>query len=85
MDLECGPAPDLTVSIFRIGGDEDNSINQRFVEALHKDGRVFLSSTKIRGKLWVRCAIVSHRTHLKEVDIALDMIRKAVTELTQST
>jgi hypothetical protein len=57
-------------------GDEDNSINQKLIERIHEDGRVFLSSTIIKGKLWIRCALVSHRTHLREVDIALQMIKE---------
>jgi aromatic-L-amino-acid/L-tryptophan decarboxylase len=76
LGFETGPRPDLTVSIFRHPGDEDNRINQQLVDAIHKDGRVFLSSTTINGKLWLRCAVVAHRTHLREIDLALDMIKE---------
>jgi aromatic-L-amino-acid/L-tryptophan decarboxylase len=72
--FETGPCPDLTVTIFRYKED-GNAINQRLIDAIHDDGRVFLSSTIINGKLWLRCAIVSHRTHLKEMDECLSMIR----------
>lgn len=72
--FETGPYPDLTVVIFRYPGDEDNKINQQLVNALHADGRVFLSSTLIKGKVWLRCAVVSHRTHQQEIDLALQMI-----------
>lgn len=75
LGFETGPYPDLTVTIFRYP-EEGNSINQQLIDAVHNDGRVFLSSTMIKGKLWLRCAIVSHRTHLREVDIALQMIRE---------
>lgn len=78
LGFETGPYPDLTVVIFRYPGDADNSINQQLVEAIHKDGRVFLSSTIINGKVWLRCAVVSHRTHLEEVDLALQMIRENI-------
>jgi aromatic-L-amino-acid/L-tryptophan decarboxylase len=76
LGFETGPYPDLTVVIFRHPGDEDNRINQQLVEAIHKDGRVFLSSTIIKGKVWLRCAVVSHRTHLGEIDLVLQMIRE---------
>lgn len=74
LGFETGPQPDLTVSIFRYPGDEDNSINQQLIHSIHKDGSVFLSSTTINGKLWLRCAVVSHRTHLHEIRLALQMI-----------
>jgi glutamate/tyrosine decarboxylase-like PLP-dependent enzyme len=76
LGFETGPYPELTVTIFRYPGDEDNRINQQLVDAIHDDGRVFLSSTVIDGKVWLRCAVVSHRTHLEEIDLTLQMIRE---------
>ncbi|MEP7267253.1 MAG: pyridoxal-dependent decarboxylase, partial [Saprospiraceae bacterium] len=81
LGFETGHQPDLTVSIFRFPHDEDNKINQALVDAIHKDGRVFLSSTFIHGKLWIRCAILSHRTHLDEVNLALKMIEENIANL----
>jgi aromatic-L-amino-acid/L-tryptophan decarboxylase len=78
LGFETGPYPDLTVVIFRYPGDEDNRINRQLVEAIHADGRVFLSSTLINGVVWLRCAVVSHRTHLEEIDLALQMIREHI-------
>lgn len=76
LGFEKGPQPDLTVSIFRLPGDEDNRLMQQLVDAVHEDGRVFLSSTTIKGKLWLRCAVVSHRTHMKEIELTLQMIEE---------
>lgn len=81
--FETGPFPDLTVVIFRYPGDDDNQINQQLVDAIHADGRVFLSSTRIAGKLWLRCAVVSHRTHLEEIKLALQMIRENINKIIQ--
>ncbi|MDQ3843619.1 MAG: hypothetical protein M3342_06335 [Bacteroidota bacterium] len=76
--IKTGPYPDLTVIIFRYPEDEDNTINQQLINAIHTDGRVFLSSTVIKGKVWLRCAVVSHRTHLDEIELALQMIRENI-------
>jgi aromatic-L-amino-acid/L-tryptophan decarboxylase len=76
LGFETACEPELSITVFRWPGDEDNSINQKLIERIHEDGRVFLSSTIIKGKLWIRCALVSHRTHLREVDIALQMIKE---------
>jgi aromatic-L-amino-acid/L-tryptophan decarboxylase len=81
LGFEKGPQPDLTVSIFRLPGDADNSTNQKLVDAIHEDGRVFLSSTTIKGKLWLRCAVVSHRTHKEEIDLALKMLEENLRKL----
>ncbi len=79
--FETGPFPDLTVVIFRYPGDNDNQLNQRLVEFIHADGSVFLSSTRIGERLWLRCAVVSHRTHLAEIQLTLQMIRENLEKL----
>jgi glutamate/tyrosine decarboxylase-like PLP-dependent enzyme len=81
LGFETGPQPDLTVSIFRYPGDEDNSVNQRLIHSIHQDGRVFLSSTTINGKLWLRCAVVSHRTHLDEIHLTLQTIDENIRKI----
>lgn len=81
LGFETGPQPDLTVSIFRYPNDNDNHINQQLINAIHADGRVFLSSTTIKNKLWLRCAVVSHRTHLPEIDLTLQMIKENIQKI----
>lgn len=76
LGFETGPDPDLSVSLFRIAGDAENTRNEKFLAALHADGRSFFSSTVIHGKLWIRCAVLSFRTHLPEIENALVMIRE---------
>ena len=76
MGFETGPAPDLSVAIFRCADDDDNHKSEQLINALHQDGRVFFSSTTINGKLWIRCAVVSFRTHLATINLALTMIKE---------
>jgi aromatic-L-amino-acid/L-tryptophan decarboxylase len=76
MGFETGPFPELSVAIFRIAGDPDNRLNEAFITAIHDDGRVFFSSTVLNDKLWVRCAVVSFRTHLREIELALTMVKE---------
>jgi aromatic-L-amino-acid/L-tryptophan decarboxylase len=73
--FETGPLPALTVVIFRYP-EEESVVNQQLIDAIHADGRVFLSSTIIKKKVWLRCAVVSHRTHVQEIDLALKMIKE---------
>lgn len=69
--------PDLSVVMFRIGQDaHTNAINRDIVAYIHANCRIFISSTTIDGVFWLRAAILSFRTHLKEVDELLDFLRK---------
>jgi glutamate/tyrosine decarboxylase-like PLP-dependent enzyme len=74
-----GPEPDLSVSYFWYPwqGDED-LFNQQLMEAIHRDGDIFLSSTRLKGKFVIRMAILSFRTHRSTIDRALDMIDRSL-------
>lgn len=77
-EVEC--EPELSVVIYRYvpkKGDAD-LFNKRLVEEVQKDGRVFISSTLLNGKFILRFAILSFRTHLKTVDLALRILKEKV-------
>ncbi|MFW6157674.1 MAG: pyridoxal phosphate-dependent decarboxylase family protein, partial [Balneolaceae bacterium] len=81
--IETGPKPELSVTIFRYcpdRGDADD-FNRKLAECIHKDGRIFLSSTTIEGTVWLRMAIVGLRTHLKEVEEAIGIIREKIEDV----
>jgi len=61
-----------------VHGDEKylDGLNNRLSEALEKDGRVFLSGTKIHGKRALRACSVNHRLRREDVDFLLDVIRE---------
>jgi len=77
--LGVGPDPELSVATFRWAPEgmsdlEADRINERLVEAIRHDGRVFLTSTLIDGRFTIRMAILNFRTHRREVDLALDVL-----------
>ena len=76
LGFEVGPPPQLTVTIFRYDEGENNNINRILIKSLHADGSIFFSSTTIQDKVWIRCAIVSHRTHIREVQLAISVLKK---------
>ncbi len=81
--FEVGPAPELSIFVFRyvdVAGDVDE-FNRRLVEALRRDGTIFLSSTRIDGVYMLRFAILSYRTHIDTIDLALDVIRRETLDL----
>lgn len=81
--FETGPEPDLSVVTFRyVPGNEDpDEFNRRLHRELLNDGRIFLSSTLIDQKFVLRLAIVSARTHLNQVDLALKIIQEKVSQI----
>jgi aromatic-L-amino-acid/L-tryptophan decarboxylase len=56
-------------------------LNSELLEALERDGRVFLSGTKIRGKTALRACSVNHRLRRHDVDFLLDAIRAVATTM----
>lgn len=75
MGFKIGPEPDLSVSYFWYPQAENqNEFNQRLMHYIHQDGRVFLSSTRLKGLFVIRMAILSFRTKIETIDKALEML-----------
>jgi glutamate/tyrosine decarboxylase-like PLP-dependent enzyme len=80
---ETGPAPDLSIVAFRYrppSGDID-AFNRHLLQRLQEEGRIFLSGTRIDGADWLRCAILSFRTHLEHVDEAIEVLGRLAAAL----
>lgn len=85
--FETGPYPELSVMMFRwlpADGSDPNERNAQLVEAIQKDGRVFMSSTLLDGVFWIRLAVLCFRTHQHTLDTALEVIREKVATLNQA-
>jgi glutamate/tyrosine decarboxylase-like PLP-dependent enzyme len=81
--FEPGPPPDLSVVAFRYvpeEGDAD-SFTERLLKYLQNEGRVMMSGTRIDGVFYIRCAILSFRTHLEHVDDAIEALVDGVAAL----
>jgi hypothetical protein len=61
--------------------NDANAFNTRLLDWVKTDGRIFVSSTTIDGVYWMRVAILCFRTHLREVDMLLEVFKKGVEEL----
>ena len=72
--------PELSVAMFRYvpkRGDAD-AFNERLIQAVRKDGRVFLSSSQVDGRFILRVAVLSFRTHIDTIDLTIEILRQAV-------
>ncbi|MDY8135706.1 pyridoxal phosphate-dependent decarboxylase family protein [Aquimarina sp. 2201CG5-10] len=76
--FEVGPEPELSVAMFRYipENQEANTFNKKLIQAIQKDGRIFLSSTTISNVFWIRVAVVIFRTHLEQIDLLLKIINE---------
>ncbi len=81
--FEAGPEPQLSVVTFRFLPEEGepDQVNKKILEELHKDGRVFFSSTTIDGNFTLRLAILSFRTHLRTIDLLIEILQQIVQRL----
>lgn len=76
--FQTGPLPELSVVTFWYvpkHGDI-NEFNQKLVNEIHKNGQIFISSTTIEGRFTLRFAILVFRTHIKEINLALDILHQ---------
>jgi aromatic-L-amino-acid decarboxylase len=84
--MEVGPPPELSVCYFRYlpeNGDP-NDFNKELLQLIHQDGRVFMSSTTLDSKFLIRVAVLSFRTHLATIDLALEIIGSNVEKINQA-
>lgn len=81
--FEMGPYPELSTFAFRYlpaEGDIDE-FNRRLIDELRKDGRIFLSSTVLDGKYMIRVNVLSYRTHLETMDLAIKVLNENIRKL----
>ena len=81
--FDAGPPPDLSVVAFRYqpkGGDQD-AFNERLLTHIQQEGRVMLSGTRIDAAFYLRCAILSFRTHIEHVDEAVEALERGLEAL----
>jgi glutamate/tyrosine decarboxylase-like PLP-dependent enzyme len=81
--FEVGPYPDLSIVTYRYlpKRGEANEFNQKLVQAIQADGRVFISSTMLDGKFTLRLAVLSFRSHLDDVDQVVEALQEKVKAL----
>lgn len=78
LGFETGPEPMLSVCVFRYRpADQDpDPANAWLATAIREDGRVFLSSTRLNGRIWMRLAVLSFRTHIRHIHQTLALLRE---------
>ncbi|XP_035671267.1 L-tryptophan decarboxylase cnsB-like isoform X1 [Branchiostoma floridae] len=83
--LKCQPhiqvvEPVLSTVLFRIPGASDN-INRSLLEEISADGRFFVSTTTVKGTLYLRACIFCYRTHRQHLDVFINKVKKAIVKM----
>ena len=90
--IDLGPSPDLSILTYRFvppAGDADE-FNARIVREIESDGRIYISSTTLRGRYLdrdyfiLRLAILGYNTHRDEVDTAIDVLEATAKALAKT-
>ncbi len=55
-------------------------VNAQLASAATEDGRVFLSTTVVRGRLALRLCVLNHSTTREHVDLAIDLVARSLVE-----
>ena len=78
--IEVGPEPELSCVTFRARGEGAlaNEATQRMLKTLLSRGKIHLSSTRLGEFDYLRVCILSFRSHLAEVEVALQEIKQAL-------
>jgi glutamate/tyrosine decarboxylase-like PLP-dependent enzyme len=81
--FEVGPFPDLSIVTYRYvppRGDAE-AFNQQLMQQIQREGTIFISSTRLDGKLVLRAAILCFRTHRDEIDVTLETLQRCAKQL----
>ncbi|MBX2876758.1 MAG: hypothetical protein KTR30_31870 [Saprospiraceae bacterium] len=85
-DFELKSRSELAVTCFRYTGNFDREaeiidINARLIAALEKDGRVFITGTRLNDEFVLRACLTNHRKQKESIDYLLNVIRETAKTL----
>ncbi len=85
-DFELKARSDLAVTCFRYTGaytteTEILDLNSRLIAALEKDGRVFITGTRLNDEFVLRACLINHRKQKDSIDYLLKVIRETAKTL----
>jgi aromatic-L-amino-acid decarboxylase len=78
LDVPWGP--DLSIVAFAPSATSPEAANT-LLERINASGRVFVSSTSIDRRAYLRFCILSHRTSRERIEEAIELVQKAVVDL----
>ena len=78
--IEIVNAPELSTFAFKQKGADEGQ-NRALMDRINGKGRVYLSATILNGEFVIRVSILSHRTHMRDVEHLVSDLRMALEEM----
>ena len=80
-DFELVSDSPLAICCFRFNGGLNNEyevlkLNEKLIPALESDGRIFITGTKLKGKLVLRACLNNHRKSIESTKYLIETIRE---------
>jgi aromatic-L-amino-acid decarboxylase len=78
--------PELSLVAFRleppgVEGEARDALNRAWLEAVNRRARVMLTGTRLGGRFTLRICVLSFRTHLERIEMALEDLRETAAEV----
>lgn len=85
-EITVGPTPQLSTMCFRwepagTSPEEADAASRRLLEAIHADGRLFVTATILEDRFWIRPCILIFRTHAEHLDEFLAILEELIGRL----
>ncbi len=85
-DFELKSRSHLAIACFRYKGNHTDAVaienlNKQLIPALEKDGRVFITGTRLNGEFVLRACVINHRKTKRSIDYLIGVIRETATSL----
>jgi aromatic-L-amino-acid decarboxylase len=84
--IEIVAEPQLSIVAFRLapegaGGDALDRLNRELLRRVNDRRRVYLTGTLVRGRFTLRICVLSFRTHMERMEMALEDVRTSAGEI----
>ncbi len=85
-EMEIVAEPQLSIVAFRLhpdglGEEELNTLNQRLLDGINGRQNVMMTPTRLDGRFVIRICVLSFRTHLDRMELAMQDVREACREV----
>jgi aromatic-L-amino-acid decarboxylase len=86
--IEVVVQPELSIVAFQLrrpglAAEESNELNRALLDGVNRRKRVYITGTTVRGEFFLRLCVLSFRTHMDRMEMAIADIEAAAADLPQ--
>ena len=79
--MEIVTEPRLSLVSFRMRGEEGDDATRALLDAINARQNVYVTGTMVDGRFVIRICVLSFRTHMDRMDMCVNDIRGALSEV----